>query len=170
MKPGIKAGAAKTLLLLRHAKSSWDDPAIADFDRPLATRGERDAPEMGRALALRGPLPQVIVSSPAVRTRETLGLFLEAAGLKTRPKFEASLYGASVTDLLQAVRKLPAAKACALMVGHNPGLEELVAGLTGVRAEMPTAALACLELKCADWEETGPGAGELRWLLKPKEL
>jgi phosphohistidine phosphatase len=160
----------KTLLVLRHAKSSWDDLGLPDFDRPLARRGERDAPRMGKALARRGPLPEVILSSPAVRARQTVEAFAEAAGLEVEPKFDRSLYGAAADALLEAIRRLPQAKSCALLVGHNPGLEDLLSQLTGKREEMPTAALACLDFDVPAWKDADQGGGKLRWSLSPKQL
>src|SRR5262245_33468165 len=97
----------KTLLLLRHAKSSWESSATADFDRPLAPRGRRDAPRMGRLLADRGPIPDIVVSSPAARARETIDLFLEGGDLELTPKFEKAIYAASVEALLEVVQGLP---------------------------------------------------------------
>jgi phosphohistidine phosphatase len=160
----------KTLLLLRHAKSSWDSSARSDFDRPLAPRGRHDAPRMGRLLAERGPLPEAVVSSPAARARETIELFLEGAAVDVVPRFDQTVYGASVGALLEVVRGLPEKGACALLVGHNPGFEELLAALTESGGSMPTAALACIDLGRSRWDEVAAGDGELRWLATPKEI
>ncbi|MEK6302838.1 MAG: histidine phosphatase family protein [Acidobacteriota bacterium] len=160
----------KTLLILRHAKSSWDEPSLRDFDRPLAARGKRDAPRIGKALAERGPLPDLIVSSPAARTRATIKAVAAAARLQAEPQFEDSVYGASSGELIKLIRRLPADKGCAMVVGHNPGLEELVERLTRVSARMPTAALACIEFKAGRWEDVEDGEGKLAWLLTPKDL
>lgn len=160
----------KTLLLLRHAKSSWDDPGLHDFDRPLAARGERDAPRMGRALRKRGLAPELALSSPAARTRQTIEALARAARLDLEPKFDKNLYAASAAELMRTVRRLPPAASCVLLVGHNPGLEDLLGRLTGARDAMPTAALACIDLMVARWDEVEDSSGDLRWLLKPKEL
>lgn len=160
----------KTLLLLRHAKSSWDEPSLRDFDRPLAARGKRDAPRIGKALAERGPLPEVIVSSPAARTRATIKAVAAAAGLEVEPGFEDSVYGASSAELIKLIRRLPGDRDCVMLVGHNPGFEDLVTRLSGVSSRMPTAALACIEFQAGRWEDIEDGAGRLVWLLTPKDL
>lgn len=160
----------KTLLLLRHAKSSWDDSSLRDFDRPLAPRGERDAPRMGKALKKRGPLPDVVISSPAQRARQTVEAFVAAAKLEAGPQFDERIYEASSAELMKLVRGLPDSASCILLVGHNPGFEDLVSRLTGKSQRMPTAALACIEFKVEKWEDVEDGEGKLAWLLTPKEL
>jgi phosphohistidine phosphatase len=160
----------KTLLLLRHAKSDWDDPGLLDFDRPLATRGRQDAPTIGKALKKRKPLPDLIIASPAVRARETIEAVIEAAKLDIQPQFDESIYGASSDELLALVRRLPKTSSCVLLVGHNPGFEELVGRLTGAYEPMPTAALASIAFQVDDWEDVQDKAGKLAWLLTPKQL
>src|SRR5205823_3269897 len=95
----------KTLLLLRHAKSSWDDSSLRDFDRPLAPRGKRDAPSMGRVLKEQGPLPDLIISSPAVRAKETIEAFVKSAKLDLTPQFDENVYAASSAELLRLVNQ-----------------------------------------------------------------
>src|SRR5262245_4552147 len=97
----------RTVLLLRHAKSDWDDSSIPDFDRPLAPRGKRDAPRMGKEFAARGPSPDVVVSSPAQRARDTASLFLAGAKIETAPTYEPRIYEASSAELMSVIRKLP---------------------------------------------------------------
>lgn len=160
----------KTLLLLRHAKSSWDDVSLRDFERPLADRGKRDAPRMGEELKLRAPLPDLIISSPAARARQTTQAIVDAGGLTARLEFNDSIYGATSGELMRLVRRLPDAVDCALMVGHNPGFEEVVSRLTGSDERMPTAALACIEFQIDHWNDLEDGAGRLIWLLTPKQL
>lgn len=161
----------KTLLLLRHAKSSWDDPSLEDFDRPLAPRGRRDAPRMGKALRERGPAPDSILSSSAARTRETIEAVGKAAGLRVAPEFRDSIYAASSGELMKVIRSLPETSARAMLVGHNPGMEDLVGRLTGAGGErMPTCALACIELQSDSWADVEDDSGRLLWLLKPKDL
>ena len=159
----------KTLLLLRHAKSSWGDSSAKDFDRTLAPRGIADAPRIGRALQLKGPLPDLILSSPAVRATQTVEAVVKAAGLVS-PQFDDTIYGASKAELLEIVRHIPDGSSCAMLVGHNPGFEELVSRLTDTSQEMPTAALACVELDCERWSDVDYGAGKLAWLITPKML
>lgn len=160
----------KTLLLLRHAKSSWDDVSLRDFERPLADRGKRDAPRMGEELKLRAPLPDLIISSPATRARQTTQAIVDAGGLTARLEFNDSIYGATSGELTRLIRRLPDAVNCALMVGHNPGFEEVVSRLTGSDERMPTAALACIEFQIDHWNDLEDGAGRLIWLLTPKKL
>jgi phosphohistidine phosphatase len=160
----------KTLMLLRHAKSDWDDPSLRDFDRPLANRGRRDAPRIGKALAERGPLPDVIISSPAVRATQTIEAVIEAAGLDVNPQFDDSVYGAVDAELMQLIRGLADSSNCALLVGHNPTLEQLLSRLTGRYPRMPTAALACIEIEIDSWADVEDGQGKLLWLLTPKQL
>ena len=160
----------KTLLLLRHAKSSWDDASLRDFERPLADRGRRDAPRMGEQLKLRAPLPDLIISSPAERARQTAQAIVEAGGLTARLEFHDSIYGATSAELMRLIRRLPDAVNCALMVGHNPGFEELVSRLIGSDERMPTAALACIEFQIGHWNDLEDEAGRLIWLLTPKKL
>jgi phosphohistidine phosphatase len=160
----------KSLLLLRHAKSNWDNPSLRDFDRPLAARGERDAPRVGKALRKRGQLPDLIISSPAARAKATIKAVMKAAKLDQEPQFEGAVYGASSAELLKLIRRLPNASACALLVGHNPGFEDLVGRLTGSHERMPTAALARIEFQIDHWEDVEDGKGSLAWLMTPKQL
>jgi phosphohistidine phosphatase len=160
----------KTLLLLRHAKSDWDDPSLRDFDRPLAARGERDAPRIGKAFRKRVPVPDLIISSPAARARATIEAVIKAAKLNLRIRFDEAVYGASSSELMTLIRRLPDESACVLLVGHNPGFEDMVERLTGSHERMPTAALACIEFQIDRWEDVKDGEGKLAWLLTPKQL
>jgi phosphohistidine phosphatase len=160
----------KTLLLLRHAKSDWDDSSLRDFDRPLATRGLRDAPRIGKVLRKRGPLPDLIISSPAARARATIEAVVKAASLESSLQFDEAIYGATSAELLKLIRRLPDSISCALMVGHNPGFEDLVGRLTGSPERMPTAALADVEFIIDRWEDVEDGKGRLVSLLTPKQL
>lgn len=160
----------KTLLILRHAKSSWDDPELKDFDRPLNKRGREAAPLIGRAMRKRKLQPQVILSSPAARAKETVGLVSEAGKLTEPVRFEERIYEATTGTLLQLISRIEDEAGLAMMVGHNPGFEELLALLTQEEKRMPTAALARIELKVDKWSEVSPGTGRLRWLIKPKNL
>ena len=160
----------KTLLLLRHAKSDWDDVRLRDIERPLAKRGRRDAPRMGKALRKQGQLPDLILCSPATRAKETMELFKEAAMLEAPVEFEQNIYEASAAELLKIVRHLPDERHCVLMVGHNPGFENLLSRLIGVERLMPTAALACVTFLISRWEDVEDGEGKLQWFLIPKNL
>src|SRR5437667_8389537 len=105
----------KTLLLLRHAKSDWGDTSLRDFDRPLAPRGQRDAPRIGGALRKRGAVPDLIVSSPAARARGTIEAVRQAAKLANEIEFDEAVYGASSAELLKLIRRLPDSSMCALL-------------------------------------------------------
>jgi phosphohistidine phosphatase len=160
----------KTLLLLRHAKSDWNDSSLKDFDRPLATRGERDAPRIGKALRKRGQLPDLIISSPAARAKATIEAVAKAAKLDLEIRFDEAVYGASSAELIKLVLGLRDKSSCAMLVGHNPGFEDLVGRLSGSHERMPTAALACIEFKVDRWDDVNDGEGKLVWLLTPKNL
>ena len=160
----------KTLLLLRHAKSSWNDPTLRDFDRPLNERGLRAAPLIGSLLRERQLQPGLILSSPAERARQTTALVSEAAHLKVKPRFDERIYEASALALLEVVSQIEDRIDQAMLVGHNPGMEELLMTLTGEARRMPTAALAHIRLDVEKWSEVREGVGHLEWLVKPKEL
>ena len=160
----------KTLYLLRHAKSSWDDPSLKDFDRPLNKRGLKAAPLIGSYLRKQKLKPELIVSSPAARAKSTTSLVSEAAGLTGTLKFDEGIYEASPVRLFEVVAGLDDKIETAMMVGHNPGFEELLAALTGETRRMATAALACIELNVDKWSEVKANSGTLKWLVKPKDL
>jgi len=160
----------KHVLLLRHAKSSWDEADLLDIERPLAPRGERDAHRIGEALRKREPLPDLVLSSTAKRTRQTIEKVIRAAHLALEPQFIPALYAASSDQIMEILRALPADCECALLVGHNPGFEELLGRLTSEWEPMPTAALACISLDCEHWKEVADSTGTLAWLLTPKRL
>jgi Phosphohistidine phosphatase SixA len=160
----------KTLLLMRHAKSSWDNANLRDFDRPLAERGRRDAPRMAQALVALDSAPDFIVSSPAVRARETIEAVIHEGELTAPLTFNEGIYDASSAGLMHIVRRLPDEHRRVLMVGHNPGFEDLLTRLTGERGRVPTAALACIEFQVDRWDDIEDGQGKLVWLLTPKQL
>jgi phosphohistidine phosphatase len=160
----------KTLLLLRHAKSSWDDPSVDDFDRPLSPRGLEAAPRMGKELKKLDLLPDLVVCSPALRARQTFEAFSRAAGLKSKPVYEKRIYEASAERLHSLARAFPESCQRALMIGHNPGFENLITLLTGRSASMPTAALACIQCSVDTWKDVEEHEAHLEWLLRPKEL
>ena len=150
---------------------------MADFDRPLAKRGLKDAPRMGQLLARFGSVPDVILSSPAQRARQTTELVAEACGYNKGIQWKADFYGGGSEDLIAALQNLPPSFDRPMLVGHNPTMEETVADLLGssddgwsdtLSIRMPTAALACLEVDPEDWADLEPGDAILRWLLIPK--
>lgn len=160
----------KTLYLLRHAKSSWDNSNLDDFDRPLNDRGLKTAPLMGKTMREKGLLPELIVSSPAKRARQTAELIKDSAQIEGKIEFDERIYAASTSELLLVASELNDENKSAILVGHNPGFENLVRVLTGEFETMPTAALAVLELKIEKWNEIAPGCCNLAEVLRPKEL
>jgi phosphohistidine phosphatase len=169
----------KRLAILRHAKSSWDDPDLDDFNRPLNERGWKAARRIGRELKRRGMKFDLVLSSTAARTRETIDGVQQHYGFDAPITFEQRLYLASEGTLLGVVRGLPEGVKAPLIVGHNPGLEQLVTGLTrddenGLRrrvaGKFPTGALALIELPAKRWTDVEPGSGEIVELILPREL
>jgi len=160
----------KTLLLLRHAKSSWKDTNARDFDRPLNQRGLKAAPAVGRLIRKRKLQLDLVLSSPAERARQTTQLVLEAAGLKTELRYDERIYEASSARLFEIVSQIDDEADIVLLVGHNPGLEDLLAALTGEARSFPTAALAFIALDIEKWNKVRAGGGQLESLAKPKEL
>jgi phosphohistidine phosphatase len=160
----------KTLLLLRHAKSSKTDSSLRDYDRPLSERGVTDAGLIGSFVRQQKIHPDVIVSSPAKRARQTAELVLKSAGLEVELRFDERIYEASVRRLLEVISQIEDARNTAMLVGHNPGFEELFESLTGEARHLPTAALACIETGTETWSKVGVEAGNLKWFIAPKEL
>ena len=161
----------KTLLILRHAKSSWKQPGLADHDRPLNRRGNRDAPRVGLLLRRQALTPDLIVSSTAERARATAVQVADGAGCGSPVELDRRLYLAEPEAIVDVVRNLGGEASRVLVVGHNPGLQELVARLTGRDELLPTAALAQIELPSADWAELRTfSPGRLAGLWRPKEL
>lgn len=160
----------KTLFIMRHAKSSWSEAGLADFDRPLNERGLRTAPFMGKLMHEKGYAPDVILTSPAVRARHTAALVKEAGKLRGVPQFEPRIYEASPNGLRQVVSELTKASKSAMIVGHNPGIEGFIRFLTGSLEPMPTAALAVIELNIEKWNETDDGCGSLQTIIRPKDV
>jgi phosphohistidine phosphatase len=160
----------KTLLLMRHAKSSWADPGQPDFERPLNARGLKAAPLMGRFLRRQSLQPDLVLCSPAARAQETAALALAAAQLTCEVRYDARIYEASAARLLTVVNETPEPAGTVLLVGHNSGMEDIVRLLTGADERMPTAALACVALDLDNWRNVTAHAGRLAWLVRPKEL
>ncbi|MBC7832684.1 MAG: histidine phosphatase family protein, partial [Hyphomicrobium sp.] len=172
-----------TLLLLRHAKSSWDSMSLADYDRPLAKRGRKAAPSMGAEIARLGLQPDLILCSGATRTRETLDLVLPALG-SPMPEivYDDAIYMATPSALMGLLRKLPAggsAPKTVLVVGHNPGLEELSELLVGggnddaqelMAEKFPTGALAVFTFPGDAWSDIALGAGTLAHFITPARV
>ncbi|QOF72581.1 histidine phosphatase family protein [Aminobacter sp. SR38] len=168
------------LVLLRHAKSSWDDEALADFDRPLAPRGLKAAPRMGAEILRRGWLPELVYVSPAMRTRQTFELASAEWPAPLPPAhFHDSIYGALASDLFALAAAAPDGIASLLIVGHNPGLELFAARLAGpgsnaealrsLEQKFPSGALARFAFE-GDWSGLRAGSARLTDCLRPREL
>lgn len=162
----------KQLTLLRHAKSVQDPSYAVDRERPLAERGRGDAEAMGRFFAQAEVVPELIASSPAARARQTAELLARTAGYSAGIRWEEAVYAAGPDALLAVVRGLPDQVERALLIGHNPGFEELAALLIGTECgvTLPTAAAAHFEIDVDRWSEVCAGAGRLQWLITPKLL
>lgn len=162
----------KTLLILRHAKSSWDDASLDDRQRPLNARGRRDAPRMGDLLRDESLVPDVIITSTAVRAHATALAVAEAAGYAGDIVVDPLLYHASPEDVLAVLKTVPNANARIVMiVGHNPGLEDLIERLAGEWHDLPTAALVQLALPIDPWGELDASTrATLVDIWRPKEL
>ncbi len=161
----------RTLLVLRHAKSSHADETLADHDRPLTERGRRDAPRMGAHLLECDLVPEVILCSSAQRTTETAELAAEACRYRGAIRSDERLYLASCDAMLRLLARENERVTRVLLVGHNPGLEDLVERLTGRRATLSTAALAQVELPIDSWPElAGVRQAVLKGLWRPSDL
>ncbi|HEY7034602.1 MAG TPA: histidine phosphatase family protein [Thermomicrobiales bacterium] len=159
----------KTLLILRHAKAQPDSPQ-GDWSRDLAERGRRDAPKMGNLIRERIGPPDAIVSSDAHRARQTAELAAAAIGFDAAIVFDHAIYDGGLADLTGVVQSLPQTAGTVLLVGHNPGMEALVAYLSGTEVRLPTAGLAHLALDVDRWVDAGERSGRLVVSYTPKEL
>ena len=170
------------LLLLRHAKSDRSGKSD-DHERPLAPRGEKSAPQMGAYMRVKGYQPVLVLCSTAARTKETLELILSALESEPETHFDRALYLAEWPELMAEIRNVPADATPLLVVGHNPGLEQLAIALAlkaqtaAERARMqslankfPTAALAVLDFDIPAWSDLRPGTGRLIDYVRPKDL
>lgn len=170
----------KRLTLLRHAKSSWDDPVDRDFDRPLNQKGKRAAAVMGGFIKRNGLTFDQILASPAVRVIETLENVEEASGVAMEPSWDRRIYLASSATLLDVLRGASADADHILMVGHNPGLEDLIFDLVpddgtspargDVETKYPTGALAEMTLAIDRWADIAEKCGTLDRFTRPRDL
>jgi phosphohistidine phosphatase len=161
----------KTLLLLRHAKSSWSNPALADIDRPLNKRGKRDAPRIGALLREQDLVPNLILSSPAVRARKTAEAVSQTSGYEGEIEIHSDLYPGDTDAYLETLTAIPDQIDNVLLVSHNPALEEFLDALTGESASMPTAALTQVSLPVEKWIDLDDEVeGQLINLWRVREL
>ncbi|MCH2124316.1 MAG: histidine phosphatase family protein [Pirellulaceae bacterium] len=161
----------KTLLILRHAKSSWSDASLSDHDRPLNERGLAAAPRMGQLIAQQDLIPDLIISSTATRARTTTERVVAACAYTGPIEWYGDFYLAPPATYVEKLGSLPDEITRVLVVGHNPGMENLAAQLTGVHESFPTAALAHVRCELATWPElTLNGSHSLVDFWRPKEL
>jgi phosphohistidine phosphatase len=169
----------RTLYLLRHAKSSWKEEGLADRDRTLAPRGEGAARDMARHMRQAGVRPSLVLCSPARRARATLDLVAGGIARPFESLVEDELYGATALDLLVRLQKVGNETTSVMVIGHNPGLEDLAALLAGdgdgdalaqLRRKFPTAALATFDLADTAWSELSRGQAYLAALTVPRDL
>jgi phosphohistidine phosphatase len=161
----------KTLLIMRHAKSSWDNDRLADFDRPLNDRGRRDAPRMGRLLVQLDIVPDLIIASSAKRASETAEMVALAASYPGDIRFTEEHYLADPETYIELARETDESVSTLLLVGHNPDIEELINELSVKEERMPTAALAVFRLPIDNWTELNLGDEyKLAGVWRPKEL
>lgn len=167
----------RTLYVLRHAKSDWGDESLRDFDRPLNHRGRKAAKTVGHEMSDRGIRPDLVIASPAVRAKETVEHMLEGLGGDLRVNEDRRIYEASTGTLMDIVRNAPEDSEHLMVVGHNPGFQDLVVALSepcALREEagekFPTGALAEIRFSIDRWSEIAPGTGQLEDLIKPRDL
>jgi phosphohistidine phosphatase len=168
-----------TLSLLRHAKSSWKNPTLPDRDRPLATRGETDAPLMGKAMAERGIDPDLVLCSSARRTRDTLALVLPELKIEPKVVYDDALYHATPAEMLEMLHAVQPGASRVMLVGHNPEIQSFALDLVGsgpkhfrdrLREKYPTAGLAVINFASGLWSSVAVNSGTLTLFLSPREL
>jgi phosphohistidine phosphatase len=172
----VREDVRMTLYLLRHAKSSWDEPGLADHDRPLAPRGRRAAKLIPKHIRSEGIAPELVLCSTARRARETFEGIASALGDDPEVRFEDGLYGASADALLARLQAIPEDVESAMLIGHNPSIESLALLLAAsgndldrLRSKFPTGALATLTFD-VPWAELAPGTATLTAFVRPKDL
>ena len=168
-----------TLSLLRHAKSSWSNPALPDRERPLATRGVTDAPLMGKAMAERGIDPELVLCSSARRTRDTLDLVLPQLRVEPKVVYVDALYHASPEEMLELLHGIEPGANRVMLVGHNPEIQAFALDLVGsgpkhfrdrLRTKYPTAGLAVINFVSGLWKSVTVNSGTLNLFLSPRDL
>jgi phosphohistidine phosphatase len=159
-----------TLYLLRHAKSSWDDASQRDFERPLTERGREACELVGEFIEEKGIEFDLVLVSTAVRTRETIERVKERAKLRSEVRYDDRIYEATVSQLLQVISQVGNDRENVLLVGHNPGMEELLTLLTGEHLRVTTANFAKIKIHATKWSDSLANTGALDWIIRPKEI
>lgn len=163
----------RKILMMRHAKSSWEDSSLSDFDRPLNNRGLRDAPRMGAWLREIGVIPDLVISSPAARAKATaLHVTGELELNRKEIVWDQDLYFNGSRAYIDAVRNADDIISTVMTVGHNPMTESAIASLSEkpFNHTVPTAAIACFEFKADSWKNLETGSCKLLWFMRPKDL
>jgi phosphohistidine phosphatase len=161
----------KQLLIFRHAKSSWKDLDLVDYNRPLNKRGKYDAPRMGEFARSKGLLPDLILSSPAIRAKQTVELFTNGCGYGGEIRYLERLYQGDPEDYIDALKEIPEPYNRVMVVGHNPGLEELLWQFADKNERLSTASLALINLPIKMWKDLDiKPEGELVHIWRPKEI
>lgn len=161
----------KTLLLIRHAKSSWDNPTLSDFERPLNKRGKKDSPEMGKRLKLQQIIPDLLLSSPAERALATCHAIANEIGYaKSKIRTDRNLYHAEDAEILRIIQSLDNTYSCVWIVGHNPGLTDFVNLVADATIEnIPTCGVVACTLQIQSWDEAGRKMGIVTSFEYPKK-
>ena len=161
----------KTLYLIRHAKSSWSDPTLRDFERPLNKRGKRDAPFMAEQLKRKGVVPDLIISSPAVRAKKTANQFAKTLGYpKKEIDFKPAIYDADEDDLLTILQAIQASRHSVLLFGHNPEFTEVANLLANIQIDnVPTTGIVAIQFEVKEWNQLKFGMGTLLFFDYPKK-
>ena len=169
--------SSRTVILLRHGKSSWSDSTLADIDRPLAPRGERALRKLAKYIRRERIRPALVLCSPALRTRQTLEAVEASLGKRCVVEIVPQLYAASEQELLERLQALPEPVSSVMLIGHNPGLQNLAlvlasrgAYLPQLQEKFPTGALATLVVRSASWSALRPGEAELVDYVVPRQL
>ena len=161
----------KTILFMRHAKSSWDNQGLADHDRPLNKRGVSAAKKMGMFMNDSEVQPEVIISSTSKRTRETIKYFLQTISFSGDIYYTRELYHGGQEEMIDAIKEFAADTNCVLVLGHNPGMEDAVEDFSGEYERMPTASIAQINFSINDWQEMSDSiSGMLIDVWRPKEI
>ena len=168
---------SRTVILLRHGKSSWSDSTLADIDRPLAPRGERASRKLAKYIRRKKIQPALVLCSPSLRTRQTLEAVESSLGKRCAVEVVPELYAASEQELLERLQALPESARSVMLIGHNPGLHNLAlvlasrgADLPQLEKKFPTGALATLVVRSESWAALSPGEAELVEYLLPRQL
>jgi phosphohistidine phosphatase len=159
-----------TVYLLRHAKSSWDDASQRDFERPLTSRGREACALIGEFIEEKGIDFDLVLVSTSVRTRETIELVKEQAKFRGEVRYDERIYEATVTQLLEVIAQVDSDRESVLLVGHNPGIEELLSLLTGEQQSVTTANFAKIKIRATTWSTNLANKGTLEFIVRPKEM